>query len=486
MSDFEDELLKDFGGSDDDGGGDDDDGNNSSEGDDAAMDLEDGADEEEVELSQGSDVPKVPLRENAEYRKFLGLLAEPEELLKDVRVEDVLERCNETMAQITGEIGVWHRRAIRLYQPAFPELSKLVPDPVDFARVVLEYGETDEAELANVLDSATIMVVKVSKSAHIHSVASMEDKTPVKEALRACQNILELDKDRTAFLAFVEAQMKGFAPNLYDLVGSRCAALLIGTAGGLGPLGKIPSNDIQVMGRRKAARADTGIVHGENAQLTRHGGILMSCPLIAETPPSSRRKVLRVLAGRVALAARVDENKRGLDSGKIWRAEIEKKIDQWLQPGPGQMKKALPIPDAVKPKRRGGRRARKMKEKLGLTTMRALANREQFGQGSDDVDYSASAMGLDVGMLGKSLNSGRVRSTQVRDTQKLGQHAQKKLRSINAGGSRHKAVSGFSSLAFTPVQGMELAPSTTPGMTTERASGAKKKSAPPVPSFTKS
>ena len=41
--------------------------------------------------------------------------------------------------------------------------------------------------------------------------------------------------------------------------------------------------------------------------------------------------------------------------------------------------KALPAPIETSKKKRGGRRARKMKERLGITEMRKTANRMNFG-----------------------------------------------------------------------------------------------------------
>ena len=115
-----------------------------------------------------------------------------------------------------------------------------------------------------------------------------------------------------------------------------------------------------------------------------------------------------------------------------------------------------------------------------MTTMRTLANREKFGQASDDVDYSMAAMGMDLGMLTQGAN-GRVRVAQAKDTQKLAQNAAKKLRPVNAAGGGGSSISGFSSLAFTPVQGMELAPSSS----SSSSSAAQAKKRPEVPSFRK-
>ena len=61
-------------------------------------------------------------------------------------------------------------------------------------------------------------------------------------------------------------------------------------------------------------------------------------------------------------------------------AEIDGKFDKWQEPPPVKSVKALPAPIDPGRKKRGGRRYRKMKERLGLTEMRKQANRMNFGE----------------------------------------------------------------------------------------------------------
>ena len=90
---------------------------------------------------------------------------------------------------------------------------------------------------------------------------------------------------------------------------------------------------------------------------------------------------------------------------------MEKKFDKWQEPPPVKETKALPRPDdTVRPKR-GGKRARKMKEKLAITEMRRQASRVTFGEISEDV-YQQH-IGFGVGSLAKESASGKVRNPNV-------------------------------------------------------------------------
>ena len=80
------------------------------------------------------------------------------------------------------------------------------------------------------------------------------------------------------------------------------------------------------------------------------------------------------------------------------KASPEKtKFDKWFEPAQQKQTKALPVPLEAPRKKRGGRRARKMKERLGMTDMRKYANRMNFGEIGDDVDQSD--LGVDLGQL---------------------------------------------------------------------------------------
>ncbi len=69
--------------------------------------------------------------------------------------------------------------------------------------------------------------------------------------LAACDAALQLDKDKAAILKLVQMKMHHIAPNLSAAVGTEIAARLMGVAGGLTNLSKMPACNVQV-GRDKA------------------------------------------------------------------------------------------------------------------------------------------------------------------------------------------------------------------------------------------
>ncbi|NXN33684.1 PRP31 protein, partial [Nycticryphes semicollaris] len=140
-------------------------------------------------------------------------------------------------------------------------------------------------------------------------------------------------------------------------------------------------------------------------------------PLLPLPLQDLRRKAARLVSAKCTLAARVDSFHESQD-GKVGydlKEEIERKFDKWQEPPPVKQVKPLPAPLDGQRKKRGGRRYRKMKERLGLTEIRKQANRMSFGEIEEDA-YQED-LGFSLGHLGKS-GSGRVRQTQVNEATK--------------------------------------------------------------------
>nr|CAD1826678.1 unnamed protein product [Ananas comosus var. bracteatus] len=237
------------------------------------------------------------------------------------------------------------------------------------------------------------------------------------------------------------------APNLSAIVGSAVASKLMGIAGGLLALAKMPACNVQLLGAKKKNLAGFSTATSQFRV-----GYLEQTEIFQSTPPSLRTRACRLLAAKSTLAARVDST-RGDPTGKTGRnlrEEIRKKIEKWQEPPPAKQPKPLPVPDSEPKKKRGGRRLRKTKERYAITDMRKLANRMQFGVPEES--SLGDGLGEGYGMLGQA-GSGKLRVSVAQN--KLAAKVAKKFKEKLYGSSG--ATSGLtSSLAFTPVQGIEL------------------------------
>lgn len=130
-----------------------------------------------------------------------------------------------------------------------------------------------------------------------------------------------------------------------------------------------------------------------------HSGFIFFHPLVQTLPPDIRNKVARTIANKCTLAARVDSLHESPD-GEIGRGlmdQISQKIEKMLEPPPTKSTKALPKPLDKASKKRGGRRARKFKESMGMSDFRRKANRMNFGELQEDV--MQTDIGFTLGQL---------------------------------------------------------------------------------------
>lgn len=115
------------------------------------------------------------------------------------------------------------------------------------------------------------------------------------------RSILRLMESRKSMEEEVSFRAEELAPNLSALAGPILAARLISRAGGLSRLAKMPSSRVQVMGAEKSL-----FKHLDGRAPSPKHGIIFRHPAVMGAPRRLRGKVARALAGKLALAARLD------------------------------------------------------------------------------------------------------------------------------------------------------------------------------------
>jgi U4/U6 small nuclear ribonucleoprotein PRP31 len=399
---------------------------------------------------------------------------------------------------IDAEIILVHKFIRDHYSTRFPELETLITNPLDYAKTVaiLKNGPLDNirtlanstdnlvgAPLKSVLDGPSLMVVTVEGTT---TKGREMTEAELQTTLRACAMTLELDRAKRILTDYVQSRMTLFAPNLTALIGSLTAAQLLNFAGGVTGLAKTPACNIPPLGSRK--QAQTGFATNVGI---RQQGFLYHSPIIRDIPADLKRQAMRIVSAKLVLAARVDRVHQSPDgnTGLELRQSCLDRLDKLTEPPPNKGPRALPAPDDKPSRKRGGRRARKAKEATAMTDLRKQQNRMTFGKEEKEVGYGTGEGTKGLGMLGQE-NDGRIRAGQIdqRTRAKLskknpgwggaagtassvsgmasslrgfGSGAATSLRA-QAHGLRGSGVGGAgtagtaSSIAFTPVQGLEL------------------------------
>lgn len=365
---------------------------------------------------------------------------------------------NAVAAGLARDTEVLHRRLREVYAARFPELESLVPAPADYARAVRLIGNaTDVAALplADVLPHTRVVGIAISAT----TTRGRALPPPALAACTAaCDTLLALAARRQQVADYVAARMRLVAPNIAALVGPALGAQLLVAAGGVRALAALPAGTVQLLGQ-----ARPGALAGLSTRAARpHTGLVYAADVVQAVPPEARMRASRVLAGKVALAARVDAARAHPDGalGRAYRAHCAAHMDAALAPPPVRADKPLPAPDARPRTRRGGTRLRRAKERLAVTELRRQQNRVAFN--APEPTFRETGVGF--GMLGVA-GSGRVSVAavdrgilrKVRRDAAAAARTTPGLRSSVSAARAVGTVSGLTTVAFTPAQGLELA-----------------------------
>ncbi|KAG8218360.1 hypothetical protein J3R82DRAFT_3979 [Butyriboletus roseoflavus] len=364
----------------------------------------------------------------------------------------LIVQANNLSVDVDNEILVVHKFIRDHYASKFPELEQLVQDPTQYIRAVRILANNEDptkVDLTGVLPAAVIMSVLITAT-----TSSGQPLSDVrwKAVERACGLADRLEETRKTIFMYVSSRMNVLAPNLSAIVGTTTAAKLLGIAGGLGPLAKMPSCNVHLLGAQKKTALGFSTVTQR-----RHTGFVFQCDLVQQTPPEYQSKVQRTVGAKCVLAARMDLERTRRDGsyGQDLRDKIEKHIDRLAAPLPAKITKALPIPNDGPKKRRGGKRARKAKEAYAQTELRKLQNRMAFGEAEEEVGAFDQTKGL--GMIGVGTGKVRAGLGEAKSRAKLSKANKLRTAALARAAQGGSTTSGTAtSLTVTPVQGFEL------------------------------
>ena len=148
---------------------------------------------------------------------------------------------------------------------------------------------------------------------------------------------------RAELSAAVEGAVPARTPNLSALLGPELAAKLLAQARGLDRLARLPASTIQVLG---AERAFFEHLRGR-APPPRHG-LLFLHPAIQSAPRGERGKLARTLAGKVAIAARLDRAGAPVDPSLARAVEARRaRLKSERRPGSRRRRSGAPLDAAA-------------------------------------------------------------------------------------------------------------------------------------------
>jgi nucleolar protein 56 len=325
----------------------------------------------EVEVSKPSKAGDI-LRSNIEHLAIeTGFVRDAEEFafwtrnlameIAKLRVKGAVEKRDLLIAQailtlddLDKALNLFMGRIREWYGIHFPELDRLVDKHETYARLVLNLGSRDNFIAENLLkdDIPNIKTEQIAKAAEVSMGADLAE-TDLMQIQALCKNVLDLYQLRQTLEVYLDKAMEEVAPNVNALTGALLGARLIAISGGLTNLARRPASTIQVLGAEKALfrSLKTG------ARPPKHG-IIFQHIYLHDAKKWHRGKIARALAGKLAIAARMDAF-GGRYMGEQLKDDLEKRIkeirEKYAEPPP-------PTTPVRKPKKerkkwRKGRRA---------------------------------------------------------------------------------------------------------------------------------
>lgn len=308
-----------------------------------------------------------------------------------------LMQLSELPTIITDEIALLHRYVSVHYKVVFSELETLVPNPVDYCRIVSEIGQelagfrAHEQKLREIVSGEKVLAIVMAALEQFPKLFELSEQDMGK-VLEACTYCVELNSFLGEISTYISERLSKFAPNVAALIGPVATSQLLISIGSLRqlaitPLCNLPSFGVRDLSSQKQIRSN----------FVRATGYLYYCEIVKGLPPEVVKQALRIISGKVVLAARIDlaQSSPDGDVGKLYLAEVQNKIDKLLTPPDQTGPKALPVPKEQKLKKRGGRRFRKMKERFQMSELRKAQNKMQFGKQEDTV---MDSFGEEIGL----------------------------------------------------------------------------------------
>jgi nucleolar protein 56 len=139
---------------------------------------------------------------------------------------------------------------------------------------------------------------------------------------------------------YLDDTMEEVAPNIKAMVGSLLGARLIAIAGGLTNVAKMPASTIQVLGAEKALFRSL-----KTGTLPPKHGIIFQHTYLHDAKRWQRGKIARALAGKLAIAARIDAYGHR-DISESLKTKLDMRIaeirEKYSEPPPIQERKSQP------------------------------------------------------------------------------------------------------------------------------------------------
>jgi len=209
--------------------------------------------------------------------------------------------------QLDKDINTFAMRVREWYSWHFPELVRIVPDIINYARVAktikgrpqfLENVDELRSSLEELTNEETTDKIVAAMRSSMGTDVSPVDMINIS---RFCDKVVSLADYRTSLQLYLKNRIHKIAPNTATLMGDLIGARLISHAGSLTSLAKLPASTLQILGAEKALFRAL-----KTRGNTPKYGLIFNSPFIQKARKKDRGRIARVLANKASMACRID------------------------------------------------------------------------------------------------------------------------------------------------------------------------------------
>jgi nucleolar protein 56 len=240
-----------------------------------------------------------------------------------IQIITVLDVIKKSISLFSSHLREW-------YGLHFPELTdKIFEDNITLANLITKIGSRENYTYENIKSKLDLKESKI-KALERYALKSMGADFDLSMTKNYANQIISLDNYRIQLENYLEEKIESIAPNINSIVGSLIGAKLIAKAGSLQKLAYMPASRIQLLGAEKALYRF--LKTGEKRP--KHG-LIFQWNQIRSAKPIHRGNIARLLAGKIAIAAKVDYFNGEFIADTLAK-EIEEKIVEIKKKNPSK------------------------------------------------------------------------------------------------------------------------------------------------------
>lgn len=241
------------------------------------------------------------------------------------KIDTMIVQAIGLLDELDKEVNNYIMRCREWYGWHFPELGKILTDNLEYVKTIKTLGMRENAksiDLSSILSPTLEDQVKTAAEISMGTEIADDD---IQHIVQMCDEILDISTYRTSLSDYLKSRMMAVAPNVTVLLGDLVGARMLAQGGSLVNVAKMPASTIQLCGAEKALFRALKKKHD-----TPKYGLIYHSSLVGRATAKVKGRMSRMLAAKVALAARFDafgeSETINLDLGTNHLANLEYKL----------------------------------------------------------------------------------------------------------------------------------------------------------------